>query len=181
MILINLQDDVLLIDVGGGSTELVRALNGIIKITKSIPLGALKLKELAKEDSLDAYIAIAQRAFANNLQNLEMGTETLIISTGGTITSLAAIFQNQMEYDSHAIHGIILQLAQIRKIADLFQSNDTEKKRKLIPFDPDRADIILPGAGIYLTLMGILNKKELAVSTGGLRFGAALNPGKITA
>jgi len=84
-------------------------------------------------------------------------------------------------YDAAKIHGQTLQAIQLMEIARRFQIADLSGRESMIPFDRERANLILPGLGILLAVLGIMKKDAMVVSCGGLRFGAALYPQKIWA
>jgi exopolyphosphatase/guanosine-5'-triphosphate,3'-diphosphate pyrophosphatase len=174
--------DVLLIDVGGGSTELVFGRNGKIIKSQSVPIGALKLLESLPDDTADIFGYFTGRGLdylMNPLSDFHISPHFAVISTGGTSTSAAAIATGMKTYDAAKIHGMHLSYAQMEQIARQFEKAGPEKRPILIPFDPERAELILPGLGIYLAFMSIIEQQTLVVSTGGLRFGAALHPDKI--
>jgi exopolyphosphatase/guanosine-5'-triphosphate,3'-diphosphate pyrophosphatase len=168
------------IDVGGGSTEITSASNGKIKDSISIPIGALKLREMVQPDTIDDFILKADAIIKKHLPDTPFSDDSQIIATGGTITSVAAIMTGGERYDSGSIHGISLNCHQMREVARRFTETPTAFRPALIPFDPERAELILPGLGIFLALMSIIGKESLTVSTGGLRYGAALYPDKIS-
>jgi exopolyphosphatase/guanosine-5'-triphosphate,3'-diphosphate pyrophosphatase len=172
-------ENVLVVDVGGGSSEfIVGKMENIIDI-RSIPVGALTLKESTAEDSLMHYydrartILVDELTFARELDGGEL------IATGGTITSVAAMASGMEKYDPDSIHGYLLSVKALNEIASKFENLNLDERRMLIPFDPERADLILPGVGIFLAIFGILEAKEVTVSAGGLRFGAALYPERL--
>ncbi len=169
---------ILLIDVGGGSTELVVIRGETIADSISIPIGALKLKEIAA-GGLKNYLDKATKILEEGITSLQYAKPDAVLATGGTITSVAAIKLGENRYDSKSVHGSILSIEDMRRIASQFDGSDKEGRVRMIPFDPERAELILPGLGIFLSIMGITNQKMLMVSAGGLRYGAALRPDKI--
>jgi exopolyphosphatase / guanosine-5'-triphosphate,3'-diphosphate pyrophosphatase len=169
----------LFIDVGGGSTELVAAGGDGIIDSISIPIGALKLKEIVSEYYLESFKTEALRAVKKGIADFRLFPAFSIIGTGGTITSAAAIKDGILRYNAETVHGSILSTADMQAIALKFQEADSAARVGLIPFDPERADLILPGLGIFLAVMGIIDRRSLTVSTGGVRFGAALRPDKL--
>jgi exopolyphosphatase/guanosine-5'-triphosphate,3'-diphosphate pyrophosphatase len=173
--------DLLLIDVGGGSSELVTGKNGKMAEAISIPIGALKLKEMSGSDSLFQYEGLAKSIITEKIKNLQINLSTNILATGGTITSAAAISAGLPIFETARIHGSRLSQDQLNAMALNFEQAHSRQRESLIPFDPERADLMLPGLGIYLAILGIIGRDSLVVSTGGLRFGAALYPDKIWA
>lgn len=172
-------ENILLIDVGGGSTELVMARGGTIGNALSVPIGALRLKETVKGHGIKGYIDEAKRVLLSIIVNLKIPPSLSIIATGGTITSSAAIKMGNGRFDAATVHGSILRMGDIKEIVLKFEKADSESRMRLIPFDPERAELILPGLGIFLAILGIIGQDSLMVSVGGIRYGAALNPEKI--
>lgn len=169
------------IDVGGGSTEITYAIDGKIKSAVSIPIGALKLRDMVQSDTMETYIEKAKSIIDDYSAELPVDRDNQIIATGGTITSVAAIVTGTEQYEPSHIHGISLNIHQMREVARRFSETPAAYRAALLPFDPERADLILPGLGIFLSIMSIMGRENLIVSTGGLRYGAALYPDKISA
>lgn len=165
---------ILVMDIGGGSTELASGSMGKIESRLSLSLGAARLRRSVESDSLVDYTRAAGRILKDNLDKFDAPNIGNLVATGGTITSLAALARGLKKYDPAAIHGTSLSVKEINEIALGFENS--KNRKSLIPFDPERADLILPGAGIFSALLGILSRDDLIVSTGGLRFGAALYP-----
>jgi exopolyphosphatase/guanosine-5'-triphosphate,3'-diphosphate pyrophosphatase len=172
-------DNILLIDVGGGSTELVNARGEAVENAISMPIGALKLKETAEELTLKICIEEAEKIIADAVSSVMINSQTVILATGGTITSAAAIRAGGDRFDAGRIHGAVLTVTEIRDIALRFERSDPARRVSLIPFDPERAELILPGLAIFMAIMDILGRESLIVSVGGIRFGAALYPDKL--
>ncbi len=145
-----------------------------------MPIGALKLKDMTRGDSLLAYEGAVEDILEKAISGFHGTPHGTLVATGGTITSAAAIFAGITEYDPKYIHGMRLERDDLLEIAARFEMAGKQGRKSLIPFDPDRAELILPGLGIFLAFMGIISQESLLVSAGGLRFGAALYPEKIS-
>ncbi len=166
--------DIIAADVGGGSTEIIRGETGRIIEMASIPLGAMNLRESVPEDMLAAY-----REYAGDFIGKRgiFGSDTkavTMIGIGGTITSVTAIAAGLGKFDPKIVHGCRINSKTLASIASRFEGLDSQERRELILFDPQRADLILPGTGIFLAVMGIIGVSDLTVSAGGLRYGVAL-------
>jgi exopolyphosphatase/guanosine-5'-triphosphate,3'-diphosphate pyrophosphatase len=172
-------DNIIFIDVGGGSTEFVVARSGEVSSAVSVPIGALKLRESVNQHSIKIYINEAKRAIEKIIIGLKIPPQLSIIATGGTITSTAAIKLGTGHFVAAEVHGSVLTVGDMKEIALKFERTDPEDRIRLIPFDPERAELILPGLAIYLAILGILSRQFLIVSVGGIRFGAALFPDKL--
>ena len=168
--------DILLVDMGGGSTELIFGSGDRITDILSAPIGAMILKDATGTDSLKEYDSFAEIVFAKELAEFSQKTPGTFVATGGTITSTGAIYKKMTEFKAPDIHGMRLTAENILEIGQNFENLSPDKRKSLIPFDPQRADLMLPGLGIFLALLGIFKKDEIVISNGGLRYGAALRP-----
>ncbi len=175
--------EILLIDVGGGSTEFILGQNGIIEDKFSVNVGCVRLtEEFIHSDPIDPIdlqkiIHYLITTLYVRLCTLSVGNHELV-GVGGTIVTAASIHYN-MEGLSGDIHGYILQKDQlVRLISHLRRM--TLKERKNVPgLPPQRADIIVPGIAIFSTIMEIIKKQEIVVSRRGLKYGALLKRASI--
>ena len=170
------KSDILLVDVGGGSTELIFGSGDDISESLSVPIGAMVLRDATETDSLKEFRSFAEIVFAKELAGFSQKTPGTLLATGGTITTAGAIFKKMKKFEASKIHGLRLTTENITEIGENFENLNPENRKSLIPFDPGRADLMLPGTGIFLALLGIFNKSEIVISNGGLRYGAAMKP-----
>lgn len=170
------KSNVLLVDVGGGSTELILANNNEITQYNSVQIGAMILKELSEKDELEYYKARAETILMEKLKEFEHNVSGTFVGSGGTITSAGAIYKNLEKYEASKTDGMTLTVNDLNEIGKRFESVPIRDRKSLIPFDPERADLILPGLGIFLAVMTVFNMNEVIISNGGLRFGAAIRP-----
>lgn len=170
-----LSGQTLLFDVGGGSTEVVLADDGALVTLASIPLGAVKLTESAgpgdppSPDQVAAMQASAAQALASLPPLARPGLR--VIGTGGTITTLMAIFLGMERYDSQRVEGQTLSSEEVRRQMKLFARLPLERRRAIPGLDPARADIILGGACIVDALLRHAGVQDLRVSDRGVRWG----------
>ena len=145
----------------------------------SLGLGAVRLAESEKSKEFSgarqraAIRARLIRSFpADMRQNLRQ-TDQLFVS-GGTATTLAWLESGDHTYEAERIDGSFLTRTAVgRLVAALSRMTLTERKKALF-LDPNRADIIIPGALILQALMGCSGLRQLIVSDRGLRFGIVL-------
>ncbi|AIS53314.1 bifunctional 3-dehydroquinate synthase/phosphatase AroB [Thermoanaerobacter kivui] len=154
------------LDIGGGSTEL--AYKGEEFVKESFDIGAVRLTEkFIKNDppSTEEYDEIRLHIIDMVINSLDKYKEVEnIIGIGGTVTTLAAVSQQLEIYSQEKVHGYKLKKEEIKRILDKFMSVTLEE-RKLIPgLQPQRADIIITGTAILLTILEMLNLKEITVS-----------------
>lgn len=160
--------DILVIDIGGGSTELsYKSRNDIVK--ESFNIGALRLTEkFIKNDpptpeecnNMRLHIIDTLVSFINDDVSLPKD----IVGIGGTITSLAAISLNLEKYDKELVHGYVLDKSEIKKLLDRLISVKLEERKLINGLQPERADIIVAGAIILLTIIELLNCDSIIVS-----------------
>ncbi len=164
----------LMVDIGGGSTELVLAADGEVEMIQSLPLGSVRLSErhfTAAPPESDALVAA--RAEISSILSATPGDVMKVdrlIGTAGTVTTLATV-QLQLEtYDSHKVNGLVLDLAEIQRHRRMYQRLPLEKLQRIPGLDPARADVILAGTLILEDLMGRCNNR-LRVCDRGIRWG----------
>jgi exopolyphosphatase / guanosine-5'-triphosphate,3'-diphosphate pyrophosphatase len=153
----------LLVDVGGGSTELV--LDGF---RTSLPLGSVRFTERHGED-VDA-CSRAARALLPNL------TPENAIGVAATITSLAALDLDLdlAEYDRAQVHGHVLTREGARAQLERLATLPLEERRLVPALDPERAPVIVAGAAILLAILDEYGLGSIRVSERDLLDGAAL-------
>ena len=169
-------------DVGGGSSEVIVGDGEKIAFAHSFPVGAVSLTERfdlesgdhdrARFDAATSYLKelFQAKQLPQQLANFA-GPKRSVIAVGGTAATLAALKLEQKIFVPKSIHGVELSKAWIQEqIVKLFNM-DRDARRGLLPFDPDRADIIVGGALIIECLLERLESESLIVSNCGLRWG----------
>lgn len=167
----------LVIDIGGGSTEIIYGENTIISYRKSFDAGVVSISEKyfnsrrpSAADLLSAGNYI-RNAFAvlPELNPAPVNT----IALAGTPVSLACIKAGIALYDENIVEGSSLTRNEISAFKDFFSELSPEE---LLGKYPDilsgRQDLILSGAYILLILLELLNIDKVIVSTKGIRYGA---------
>ncbi|MBI3872174.1 MAG: hypothetical protein HY304_03745 [candidate division Zixibacteria bacterium] len=165
----------LVVDLGGGSTELIDPRTDRVV---SIPCGAalatsrwLKGRPRLRDHRTDYY---RQRAsISMDSVGVRSRTGPGVIGVGGTITTLAAIHAGLREFDSERIDGRTLDADWIGKTADRFARMDRGLLEKLIPYDPRRARVLTAGTFLWEAVLKRLGVTRVRVSVRGLRWGAA--------
>ena len=151
----------LLVDIGGGSTELVLG-----DFQTSLPLGSVRFTERHGED-IDANVDAARALLP------ELAPEDAV-GVAATITSLTALDLGLAEYDRARVHGHVLTRegarAQLQRLAAL-----PLEERRLVPaLEPERAPVIVAGGAILLAILDSYGLESLRVSERDLLDGAAL-------
>ena len=161
---------IVVFDIGGGSTEFIRARNGRVEASISLRLGVVPLAEypgpyaeMARHvcDRLDCELPPAIRGD---------GIDRLV-GTAGTITTLAALDQDLAAYDWSRVHRYTLTRQAIERQRARLEPLSVGEIGRLPCLKPGRADLIRPGIAIALGVMDVLGLVSLTVSEFGLREG----------
>lgn len=162
------------LDIGGGSTELVRGLGGSILGRASYALGAVRLTELhLKSDPPSrAECDAADLAIEQELSPVEALTPaSLLLGSGGTLYNLAGVARSSGMIGPGELHGAILPHRRVAELVDLFRSLTTRFRRRVPGLEPEHADVILAGAMILHQSMAQLGAPSVVVTANGVRHG----------
>lgn len=173
---------VLVLDIGGGSTELILGRPGSPpEELRSIDVGAVRLTERylhsdpPTPEELHLAITAVRGAFENLVREIpRLEKIRTLVGVAGTITTAAAIEIGLQEYDRDMIHGFRLT----RQAAeDVFRTMATEKLEDRVHnpgLDPARADVIVGGMVVLVSLLRVLDLDECRVSERDLLDGLVL-------
>jgi exopolyphosphatase/guanosine-5'-triphosphate,3'-diphosphate pyrophosphatase len=182
----------LLLDVGGGSTELILGQGEHKHFRESFPLGTVRLIEkLPHNDPPNPGELSACRGWLRSFLQKEVqpglsnelswenkvystGSGVQLVGTGGTTSILARIELKLDDFDRGKIEATRLSLERVRWHVEHLWSLPFAERQKIIGLPPKRADVILTGAAIYEAVMEVFGFGELRVSTRGLRFAAVM-------
>lgn len=173
--------DVLALDIGGGSTEFILALQGQPPVVRSIDIGVVRLSErlLHHDPPTRQEIAEArawiQRETTVVLAAMPRRTGLTFVGTAGTITSLAAMALQLPAYDAARIHNYRLVLNTITDLEKHLLSRSKAARIGMPGLERNREDVIAAGAIILQTVMEMLGEEECLVSDLGLREGILLD------
>ncbi|MGC9314443.1 MAG: hypothetical protein ACP5G4_02310 [bacterium] len=169
--------DTLVMDVGGGSTEIV-AGRLVPENWVSRPIGAViaaeKFSAVPPFGEKHAEIILSKIKAEFRLPFEIEPSKSQLIGVGGTITTLGAIKAGLREYDDKKVVGKKLSTKWLRQIYLDFSRKTPLEITKIIPFSPNRADIIAAGCSIYLAFMEMSGLEEIRVSSRGSRWGILL-------
>ncbi|MBX3020530.1 MAG: Ppx/GppA family phosphatase [Bdellovibrionales bacterium] len=164
------------IDVGGGSTEIISEQNGVPKGT-SVDVGSVRLTELfvhshpISSAEMQAVQEYSDEAFAQ--APLPKNPIHEVVAVAGTPTTLAAVDQ-KLDFSEDAVHGYKLSLSTIEAWTEKLAAMTVAQREALPGMQPKRADVIVTGALILAGAIRALGKTEATVSTRGVRYGVAL-------
>lgn len=161
-------EKILILDIGGGSTEFIFGDKYGIVLKESINIGAVNLTEMFLKEETDENIInmqnYIQSMLKDVLEKIENKKIDRVLGIGGTITSISAVNKKLEVYSMEKIHRskftfneLINQYKSIRKISK-------ENRKKIPGLQPARADIIYAGEKILECVMDNLGIKEIMVS-----------------
>jgi len=117
----------------------------------------------------------AMDAIAADLSRLDAtAAPDALVGMGGAVTNLTAVMLGLRTYDPDVVQGAALTGREVDRQIELYRSQSTEARRRIVGLQPKRAEVILAGACIVRTVMHKLRKDELTVSDRGLRHGVLL-------
>lgn len=162
--------DILVIDIGGGSTEFIIGNENGIRFSKSENVGALRMTEkFLHQDPINELEFENMSRFINEeikdtLNYIKNDKVRKLVGIGGTITSLSAINQQLEEYSMEKIHNSKLNITEIELILQNLKKMTLNDKKSLKGLQPKRADIITAGVEILYTIMKNLEINKIIVS-----------------
>lgn len=166
---IDKKENILVIDIGGGSTEFILGNVDGIKMSKSINIGALRLTEkfLKYGYTEEAFIEMdnfIKEQIKDIISYLNEENISCICGIGGTITSLSAINQNLEIYSMEKVHGSKISIEEIKSMKNIFKNSTEEERKNINGLQPKRSDIISAGTEILICIMESISKEEIVVS-----------------
>lgn len=166
----------LVMDIGGGSTEFAFGVDGALQWAQSLDLGCVRLTELDLHadpySAAEIQQATARVAAALQLINFaDLPPGTRLIGVAGTVTTLAMIARHMSTYEPDIVHGLRLTVEEIIEVSDYLLHLDNAGRLAIPGLPPGRADVIAAGA---LILTGALQNgsfMQCTVSERDLLFG----------
>jgi len=166
-------DDVLVVDIGGGSTELVLAADGEVATAASLDVGCVRLTErfLGSDPPSRPELAAAGAYVRSLLPQLEAESA---IGVAGTVTTLATLDLGDSEHDPAHTHGHRLQLAAVEEQLERLAAMTLDERLAVPGIEPGRAPVIVAGIVVLREVMTNYGLAEIEVSERDILDGAAL-------
>ena len=173
-------DGTLVIDIGGGSTEIVVGSGREMAFHTSLQLGTVRHTE--RHIRNDPPTAPELEALAEDIRKqlfAELAAADFFeihtgIAVAGTPTSLAAIDQELDPYDPERVHGYVLSLDAIQHMYSMLSGKSLEERLNVPGLHPGRAPTIVAGVVILIQAMRAFGLQEIEVSEHDILYGAAL-------
>jgi len=162
-----------IVDIGGGSTEVIRGTcRGFAGYT-SLPMGSVRLTDAfvfhdppLKEEMESVVSYIRER-----LGSVIYPEESVLLGTGGTVTNIAAMVAGIEKYDKEIVHGLEVELGQLNDLIASLAELTSSERRCVRGMEPGREDIIVQGAVILKEVMEQGGFGRCMVSAAGVRYG----------
>lgn len=163
------------VDIGGGSTEIVLALGNLVEAIYTTDLGAVRLTELygSNGEDFDKLLEAINRQLRKRIKN-PLFLPHLLFGSGGTFTSLAAMVMAGKGQVGLPVRGYQVSRAEVRHLLDRLRKIAPKDRASIPGLSPDRADIIVAGLAIVDCVMDHLRVNMLQVHNRGVRDGLLL-------
>ena len=172
---------IVVIDIGGGSTELVIGRGRTVELFESTQAGVVRQTErhISSDSPTEAELgelatevrAIFESAVAEDLRK-RVGAA---IAVAGTATSVAAIDQDLEPYDPDRVHGHVVSVSRLRELLGRLAAMTEEQRRRVRGLHPDRAPTIVAAVVLLIEALGAFGLDEVEVSEHDILRGAALD------
>jgi len=165
---------VLVVDVGGGSTEFILGKGDQISHWISLPLGSVRFTEefLCSDPIQEEEWEKMERKIQGHLVNIPHSQEPFsMVAVGGTATTLASVEMGLEEFIAEKIHHFILKKGELGKQLLRYRSKTIEERKKIPGLPVARADVILAGGTILYLAMEELKCSSVLISCHGVRYG----------
>jgi exopolyphosphatase/guanosine-5'-triphosphate,3'-diphosphate pyrophosphatase len=170
--------ELLVIDIGGGSTEFIRGNDSGVALALSIDIGSVRLTERflhsdpVRPDEVVPMVAAIDREIAQLPgRGIYPDSSLSLVGIAGTFTTLAAVEKKLARYSHSDVHGSCLTIGEAHRQAGLFQERSVAERRKIVGMDPKRADVIFAGACLIERIMTFFHADKVIVSDQGVRYG----------
>ncbi len=165
--------DMTIVDIGGGSTEVIGGTDRDFGGYVSLPMGSVRLTDAfvshdpPVKEEMDRVVAYIRE----HLSPVACRDGSTLVGTGGTVTNIAAIVAGIGTYDKGIVHGFVIGLGQLRELISFLAGLTSDERRHVTGMEPGREDIIVQGAVILREIMEHGRFERVTVSAAGARYG----------
>jgi len=173
----------LVVDIGGGSTEFVLG-EGDVEAARSVDIGCVRLFErhLSSDPATGAQIEAARAdvvaAIELAAQSVPMTRAKTLVGLAGSVTTVAALALELVDYDPDRIHHSRITAPQVHSITEHLLAMSRAERAALTVMHPGRADVIGAGALVLDTIMSTLELPDVLVSEHDILDGIAFSIGE---
>ena len=144
-----------IIDIGGGSTEIIDGTENEFSGYVSLPIGSVVLTDsfISHDPPENRELDNVAAFIRNNLGNVRYRRASVLVGTGGTVTNIAALILGMPQYDKSIIHGYSIDIKDLKKLIFSLASMKSEARKACRGMEAGREDIIVQGAMILEEIM----------------------------
>ena len=171
-------EQILVIDIGGGSTEFIRGTPSGMSSAASIDLGSVRLTERflpsdpVRPDQVATMNAAIDQELARLPENgINLGPTPALVGIAGTFTTLVAMERNLARYSHGDLHGSTLTFDALGRQIKRLERQSVAERRRIAGLEPQRADVIFAGACLLERIMNRCHADRIIVSDQGVRYG----------
>lgn len=174
----DLREPIVIVDVGGGSTEFILGDETGLVARQSLDIGSVRLTEMfvkthpVPTEDMQAMMAYVLEKLRELRRRFPADEVVRLTAVAGTPTTLATLDQG-LPFETDRVDGYILPLSQIRAWVQRLANMTIEERQALAGMEPKRADVIVAGALILMLSCQCFQAREIEVSVRGLRYGIA--------
>ena len=171
----------LLLDIGGGSTELILADGRDARALTSTRVGAVRLqRDFVRDDPMPPQRRSFLKAFIQGSlepavdkvrRRIKPGETPVLVATSGTAMAIGSLAASEEERPPRKLHGYRVTRQRLDNVVDRLITMTPAQRRELAPINDRRAEIIVPGALILQTTMKMLGVEDFVLSERALREG----------
>lgn len=177
---------VLLMDIGGGSSELIGGHAHMRDLFfQSLDMGCVTLTEAffrsdpPKEEEVCRLGTHIRKTLARHLDARKAKEDFLLIGVAGTVAAIASMQKGLAQYDREQIHHSVLTRKNIQVICEKLITSSLEERKKIPGLEEKRADIIAAGTVLLLELMRFFQREKILVSESDILDGIVYSIAKI--
>ena len=174
----NLDHQLLVIDIGGGSTEFILGNENGVSRALSVDVGSVRLTERylhgdpVRADEVSAMgAAVEAQLAAVKSEIIAQASSPTLVGIAGTFTTLVAIEKKLTRYSPSQVHGSVLNLPEVKGHVAMLQSRSVAERKQIAGLEPKRADVIFAGAFLIEKIMELFGARQVVVSDQGVRYG----------
>lgn len=170
--------ELLVIDIGGGSTEFIRGNDAGVAEAFSLDVGSVRLTErflrsdpVRPEESAALFEAIDHQLAPIKQRWQGQAQPLTLVGIAATFTTLVAVEKKLARYAHNEVHASALTLDEVRRQRKIFETKTIAERQQIVGLDPKRADVIYAGASLIERIMMMLGDTRSIVSDQGVRYG----------
>jgi len=165
----------LVVDVGGGSTELITTDGTRVVSAVSVPIGAVRLTErhLHSDPPTHDQIRALDEDLERHLTSLALPVGVPVVGTAGTATTIASMKLGLTTWDPVAVTGLRVTPDEVSSILARLLAASVDERTAMAGVEPERADVIAAGVAIYASVLAHVGAPVMITCDRGIRWGLA--------